>query len=227
MRTNAPIFGLSGIFAIIMVLVLFLGACSTITVTGQWKDQKYKAGPLNKYIVIGLFKKMSARETIENTLADALKKSGVDAVSSLTVLTPDREINRNDKDLDNFFHLLGIDGVLIVKMTGMQKSEKYVGATTYYSAIPGVPFSGPYMSYYYNYYHSVAIPGYFEDYFSILLECSLFINTTNKLIWKAEARSKPYNQGSRELIIMDKTARDLSTVIIKTFKEDGFIKTAK
>jgi len=214
----------SKISGFILITYLFaLIACSTMTITGQWKDQNYKGGPFKKYIVIGLFKKLTARQTIEDAISDALKRNGVDAISSLTILTPDRELKRNDKDLDNFLHMLGIDGILIVKLSGMQKSEKYVQGSTYYSAVPGVPFGDPYMSYYYNYYQPVSTPGYYEDFVSVMVECSLFANSNNKLIWKAEAHSIPYDQGSKELIAPKKTARDLANIIITNFLKDGFI----
>jgi len=221
MKKQAYASKIAGLILIIFLLALVV--CSTMTITGQWKDLNYKGGPFKKYIVIGLFKKLSARGAIENTITEALKKNGVDAIGSLTVLTPDREINRNDKDLDNFLHVLGIDGILIVKMTGIQRSEKYVPGQSYYTQIPGVPFYGPYMSYYYNYYQPVSTPGYMEDFISVLVECSLFENANNKLVWRAEAHSIPYDQGSKELIEPKKTAKDLADVIIKNFKNNGFI----
>jgi hypothetical protein len=126
--------------SIIIIFLLVLVACSTMSITGQWKDLNYKEGPFKKYLVIGLFKKLTARQAMEDAITEALKKNGIDATSSLTVLTPDREINRNDKDLDNFLHVLGIDGILMVKTTGVQRSEKFVRGGSYYTQIPGAPF---------------------------------------------------------------------------------------
>ena len=205
------------------MLLFVLVACSTMTITGQWQDMNYKGGPFKKYIVIGLFKKLTARQSMEDAITEALKKNGIDATSSLTVLTPDREINRNDKDLDNFLHVLGIDGILMVKMTGIQRSEKFVRGGSYYTQTPGVPFSGPYMTYYYNYYQPVRLPNYIEDFKSVILECSLFENGNNKLVWRAEARSVPYDKSSQEIIEQQKTAGDLAELIIKDLKKDGFI----
>jgi hypothetical protein len=209
-------------FTLIACLVAIY-SCKTMNLTGEWKDNAYKGGPLKKYIVIGLYKNLSTRQTIESSIQEALKKNGVDAINSLSVLTPDRVISKNDKDLDDFMHLLKIDGILIIRQTGTQKKEKYIQGSSYNSAIPGVPFNGPYMSYYYNYYQTVSTPGYYEDFVSEIIECTLFENSSNKLVWRAELESIPFEEGSKEFIIPVKTGKDMAKIIVDKLKKEGFI----
>ena len=225
MKKQAAVFGLTR--TISLLIILSLASCSSMTLTGEWKDKNYSKGPFKKYIVIGLFKKLSVREGMEDAISRALRKNGVEAISSLTVLTPDREIKNNDRDLDNFLHLLGVDGVLIVRLLGLDKSEKYVPGSVYYTPGPGYAYGGPYMAYYFNYFYPVRSPGYHKQYVRVNIECILFTNETNNMVWKAQTRSIPFDSGGSELETPKRTSADLARIIVAEFMKNGFLPVKK
>lgn len=221
MKKNSPAVMLFGIT--LCLIFLCLTSCATISLTGEWKDSTYNSGPFKKFIVIGIFKKLSVRQTMEDAARNELAKNGVQAISSLSVLNPNREIKKDDKEFDKFIHSLGVDGIIIIRLQGIDKSKKYVSGATYYGTGAGYPYGGAYTSYYYNYYYPVNTPGYYEDVVTVHLECVLFSNKTDKMVWKAEAESIPFDPSEKELTTPTQSAWELANIIVGEFRKNGYI----
>ena len=75
--------------------------------------------------------------------------------------------------------VMGIDGIVLAKMTGIENRTSYVPATRY--AVPDTYYNGFY-SRFVTVYHRVYEPGYFERYQVIDMQADLYDARSGRLM---------------------------------------------
>lgn len=97
-----------------------LTACTTASIQDTWRSPEAPATVYRKLLVVGVANDVNVRRTFENIFVETLRKQGVEAVPSYTLL-PD--INKADRTLLQEAALkAGTDAVIITR--GLSKAER-------------------------------------------------------------------------------------------------------
>lgn len=200
---------------IFIVSSILIFGCSTTQMTAVWKDTQFSGPQLKKFVVIALMQELSNRTAYENQMVKNLKENGTDAIPSLSLLNPDQDYKY--EEMENKFNQLGIDGILIIDLKGKETET---------TTIPGEKHV-VYETVYDNYYHAyitikkeVTTPPKIIKTTIQSLEANLFLNQTDKLIWRAELKSIEDN-------FVSLMANDLSKLVIENLQAYNLIKTNK
>jgi hypothetical protein len=192
-------------------LAIGLSACASTTLDNSWKDPHYSGGPLSKILVVGISSQASVRRAFEDTFAQSLTQSGVQAVPSYTLIPQDGRIAEDV--LQKAVGEAGANGVLIARMVGR---ETELTVTT---APMAPPIYGMRRSYYG--YYSGAWAGYYEpatvqqfDY--IVTETTLFRADAPEPIWSGTARTLEPKD-------VRKATEGFAKVMIDALKKEGLI----
>lgn len=174
----------------ISIFILFaISACDTIKNVTTWADSEYKGGPLNKIVVVGVFKNLSSRKEFEEKIARTISEdSGVEAVPSLRFLTPG--VKYEHKAMEQIFSEKGFDGILIVRTKSVNNVSTYVpGGSSLVRNVQRVNYPS-YHNYYLVTWKTVREPAYFDEAYVVSTESSLFLNSNDKMIWTMEKSTK-------------------------------------
>ncbi len=132
-----------------LVWALLLVGCSTpTTVTEAWRDPSYSAGPMRKILVLGRTPAETNRRKLEDSMASALQRRGVNAMASYHAFqaqAPDREAVQRYLDAEHY------DGALVIEFQGIRTRtivEPYPQFGNYY----GSRFQGGFYSNDYDVY---------------------------------------------------------------------------
>ena len=131
----------SKLFMCLLVVAMFLiSSCVTTDVAGIWKDETSVIVPMNKIMIVGVFKDEQVRITVENELVKEINKNGGKAF-------PSYKIFHLDKITDKAFIAeklkeVKADSILISRITDRFKIGNY---------IPGEIYDSP-PDYYHNLY---------------------------------------------------------------------------
>jgi len=110
---------LSRMLMTLLVTGLFT-ACTTASVEETWRSPEAPATVYRKLLVVGVANDVNVRRTFENIFVETLRKQGVDAVQSYTLL-PD--IKKADRTLlQEAARQAGTDAVVITR--GVSRSER-------------------------------------------------------------------------------------------------------
>lgn len=160
-----------------LLLLVFLAACGPSTkIEKTWTDPSFTPGNVNfhKILVIGQMPDESSRRIAEDKLVAAIKN--VTAVPSYTYLLPsDSAISTVDAKLkaDSF------DGVVIMRLSAVDKSTSYV---------PGTSYGGYYGRYGY-YGGGYGTSGYYQEDKTYFVETNFYSLPESKLLWSATTSS--------------------------------------
>lgn len=157
MKTNA---------LFLLVMVWILSACGPSTkITKSWTDPSWTPGgklPFKKVLVVAPLKDESSRRIAEDKLVSMIKQ--VTAVQSYSYLKPE---DKDQKELEAKLLKDGFDGVILIRLTDVDKSVSYS---------PGTSYGG-----WYGYRYST--PGYYSEDKTFFVETNFYSLTENKLIW--------------------------------------------
>jgi len=163
------------------LLVGLLSSCAPSTqLVKTWSDPSLNADtkPFNKVLVIAQLKDDSSRRIAEDKIVAASSRGNF--VASYNYLKP----SQNDQNLVVADLLRdGIDGIILMRLTDIEKSTDYVQGSTYYGGWGyGHGYYGGYGGWGYGggYYST---PGYYEENKTYYVETSLFDVKSNKLLW--------------------------------------------
>ena len=151
-----------------LTLAAFVASCASTEMSKTWTDPTAKGASLSKIAVVALTKDPGKRRMFED--ATASKLAGAQAVPSYQIL--------GDTDLKNLeavkakLHAAGMNGVLVMRMTGMSEQVTPVGP---YGTLDGYwgYAAGP-----------VFEPGYLQTETVVHMVSNLYsLDQENKLIW--------------------------------------------
>ena len=109
-------------------LVLLLCSCSSIVkIDDTWKAKEGVSAPYQKLLIFGVTERPSLRESFEDIFADTLKRHGVAAVASHTVIKDLRDAKL--AHVEDVAHQMGADGVIITRVLSHSEHTSYILST--------------------------------------------------------------------------------------------------
>ena len=207
---------------VLLFLALSLSNCgSSTSITSAYKEPTANNLNFKKVFVVAMSDRVSARQSVESSIAQLLTSRGVSAIKSLDILPPGFRTEDNHKDKDLLLQKIrekGCDGIITIALIDQQHESRYVPGTNYYPmAYPYYGAFGAYYSYGYSNFYS---PGYYTDDKIYFLEANLYDANTEKLIWSAQ--SKTYNPDSLESFLMG-----YSKALSEQMDKDGIMASEK
>lgn len=201
--------------------MFFLQNCGTSTrVVGSWANPESSSEKFGSIMVVGLTDNIVARRNVEDQLASALGKQGVNAITSLSIFPPNFMKNQPTKDeILEKIRSNGNDGVLTVALIDEKNETRYVPGTSY----APMGYGGWYGSFggYYGYYGSTFYdPGYYTTDKSYVVETNLYSASDETLAWSAQ--SETYDPSNPEA-----GARSLAGAIADRMRRDGILSSTK
>jgi hypothetical protein len=111
--------------ALVAAGALLLTACASTStkIMGSWKDDHY-AGKITKVLVISLAEEPPIRQKAESIVVAKLRRRGVDAVASNTLMPMDEKIDR--ETVKAAIAGKGFDSVLVTRLLGVNLNTGYV-----------------------------------------------------------------------------------------------------
>lgn len=170
-------------FSILALLLVLSSACTSSTrLTPLWVDDDYNRGQIKQVIVVAIVQDSLIRRGTEYHVKKQLKEMGVNAISSLEVLSAKEKIT--EERFKKIFDDYDIDGIITIRKIGVD-TQTTTGYS--YNNTPGVVHVGFY--------------GYYSTYFAsssqytirdkiVKIECNLFDTLDEKMIWSGMFETK-------------------------------------
>ena len=182
------------------VLAVTVAACASTTLDSTWRDPTYEGRPFAKVLVIGSTDSPASRRVFEDVVVGELRRQGVEAVASYTLISGASDITR-DRVVEAVTRS-GADSVL---------STRLVGTETRTAQVP-VPSPGAGGLDLYRYYSPVEAPTTVQqDYRVTKVESDLFDARTGKMVWWGRMRADRATDIGR-------IGRDLGQNVIQALK---------
>ena len=188
--------------------MMFISCGGGTEVINTWKNDKVQIGKIHKILLIGVAKDPWIRKMFEGELKNEFADYGVDAVSSLEIVSPDEKITKENFDL--YFGKENFDAVLVTRVVA-ENIEK----TRVYNYTPSYGYYGFY-GYYYSAYNYAYNPGYTVEEKSVNLETNVYDIKSMQLAWSALSESFNVKKASD---VID----PLVHMIVDEMQSDGLI----
>ncbi|MGB5991995.1 MAG: hypothetical protein WBG61_06675 [Desulfobacterales bacterium] len=188
---------------------VFIIACAGTKLTHTWVDETYHGKPVSNILVIAVTHKEDNRQSFEDKFVAQLKVSGVEAVSSSSVIPIPADLELKKEEILKVVKKLKNDAVIITHLVGVEEKESYT---------PPERDKGGYYGHYgwaYGYTHE---PGFYRTHTIVRLATHLYDVKTEKLIWSGESES--LDPGSTNQII-----DDVIEVLIKDLQKNNLLPT--
>lgn len=186
----------------VIAVSLVLGACSTVSVTNQWRDPSWAGPPASNVVVVGISRSDTMRRVFEDTFAQQLQAAGVQAAASYTQIPPG---NGGAVRLRDLVKGSGAQAVLV---TRVQRVQQKVSVTP----------SGPYYGGFYGWYGGAwASTPDINQYEVVTLETSVWDARSEKLVWTVTTENVATND-------IPKTSTELAQTLIPKMKADGILR---
>ncbi|MBU5613994.1 DUF4136 domain-containing protein [Geomonas azotofigens] len=202
--------------AVIVCLTALLCSCASVSVVDTWRNPSLRGNRLHKVLVVSFARKETSRAVSEDTLAGELRKHGVDAVASYSILSqatiPDWHA------LDRAVRSTGAEGIITVQTIKVERQT---------TVQPG-GVASPYPGYWYppafpdwdfpGYYRSMALygPSYVTTYDIATIQVNLFDVGSDKLLWAGTLQTlEPEN--------VTKVGKDLADKVVKSLQKERLI----
>src|SRR5210317_1818584 len=161
-----------------VILLFLLTSCASSKITGEWKDPELGQKKFTSVLVIGVAKQPDRRKFYEDEFAKQLKRQGVMAIASHTIIPRDK---MQDKDaIARSIEGLQVDGVIITRLQGIKEQRQVSHGSSY-----RVPY-GYYNrmdDYYSNSFSTAPSVSYAETHEYLQLESNLYDAETEKLAY--------------------------------------------
>ncbi|MBK8552843.1 MAG: hypothetical protein IPL53_17985 [Ignavibacteria bacterium] len=213
------------LLSISLIFLSYFYSCSSVTeVTGTWKKPATAAQKYNKICVLGASKDIVKRSMVEKAVVNQMSLYGINAVAGVNIL-PDNFIdsdNDSKVDSENKAALIaklkeaGVDGVFLISLQDVKKSESYVPGTSYYA-----PYAGFYGGFYNNYwgsYNMVSSPGYYVQNTNYFLSSNFYNIASESLLWSAQ--SNTFDPQS-----LNDFTKSYASSVVEQFASSGVVKT--
>ena len=157
-----------------LLISLFFGCGPSVTLTKTWTDPSLNGDtkPFNKVLVIAQLKDDSTRRIAEDKIVASSPRGNF--IQSYNYLKPsEKEENLVISELTRD----GIDGIILMRLTDIEKTTSYVQGTSYYG---GWGYRG---GYYGGYGYGYGSPGYYQEDKTYYVETNIYDVKSNKLLW--------------------------------------------
>jgi len=211
------------LFLAALAISLFTACGPSTQIVKTWSDPSLNGAtvkPFNKVLVIAQMKDDSSRRIAEDKIVASSPKGNF--VASYSYLKPTQQDQKLVvADLLN----QGIEGIVLMRLTDIEKTTDYVQGTTYYG---GWGYGGGYYGGYGGWGYGggyYGTPGYYEENKTYYVETNIFDVKSNKLLWSGTTSTMnptKINEALDEIIFAVKTELTNKGLIIKeeTKKED-------
>ena len=202
------------IFKNIFLMILTAGffACSSTQTTATWSNPQSEPQSFKKVAVLGILGNLSTRQSFEYEIAEQLQKENVPAVAAMTMLPPKRK-NVSVDQMIRRLHQEGVDAVMVVSLSDVNRKKQYVPGTTY---VAPRTYYNRFGDYYVRTYRRVHTPGYVRRSTTYFLESTLYDLHNQELIWTSEAKSTDPNS-------LKSASRSYAKSIVKSLDKDEII----
>ncbi|WP_130619478.1 hypothetical protein [Dyella amyloliquefaciens] len=186
----------------VIAVSLVLCACSTVSVTNQWRDPSWAGPPASNVVVVGISRSDTMRRVFEDTFAQQLQAAGVQAAASYT------QIPSGNGGAVRLRDLVKGTGAQAVLVTRVERVQQKVSVTP----------SGPYYGGFYGWYGGAwASTPDINQYEVVTLETSVWDARNEKLIWTVTTENVATND-------IPKTSTQLAQTLIPKMKADGILR---
>lgn len=168
---------------VVLLFLLILSACAGSTeLLGTWTDKSYDGGHVNSTLIVGLTKDITARKLYEDIFSKRFSQAGVNAVSSMSIIPPEKELNKDT--IKSAAVAESMKTVLVTHLAGSGKKEVYQPGPT------GPPGSARrFGNYIPSVYSSTYSMGSYKKQEFVKLISNLYETSTEKLIWTSASES--------------------------------------
>ncbi len=180
---------------------LFLCGCSSINVVETWNKPAVAGHQYRKLMIVGIGHDEGIRAEAENILVEELRRGGVTAVASHTLV---KEIDSAERDdIVTAVRSVGADGVLTIRPiargnTNVTQGGKSGGIYGTATNVGGSPLAGT------------------RTYDRATLQATLYDSATTGLVWSATIATYDAGRAAR-------VSRDLAHFFLKKLRQDGFL----
>ena len=165
---------------VLLIFLIILSACAGSTeLIGTWTDRSYDGGYVNSILIVGLTKDTTARKLYEDIFSKRFSQAGVNAVSSMSIIPPEKEMNKDT--IKSAAVAESMKTVLVTHLAGSGKKEVYQPGPTGSSRR-----FGNYIPYVYSSAYSM---GSYKKQEFVKLISNLYETSTEKLIWTSASES--------------------------------------
>lgn len=189
---------------IVVALALTLGitACSSVSITNQWKDPSWSGPPATHVLVIGVSRSDTTRRLFEDTFVRDLTAAGVTASASYASVPSG---DGGSAKLGDVVRRTGSDAILV---TRVQRIEDRINVTP----------TGPGYGGFYGWYGGTwASTPEVTQTTLVTLETSIWDAHSEKLVWTVTTRGVANAD-------IPRATRKLSSTLIPRLKTDGIIR---
>lgn len=188
--------------ALTSVTFLLLVACSSVSVTNQWKDPAWKGPPASNVLVVGVAKGDTTRRLFEDTFTQQLRSAGLQASASYASIPPG---SGGSAKLGDLVKSTGAEAILV---TRLQRVEQRVNVTP----------SGPGWGGFYGWYGGAwASTPDVTTYDVVTLETSVWDARSEKLVWTVTTQGLGTND-------IPKATAQLAETLIPKLRADGVLR---
>lgn len=172
----------------VLAIALFAACAPSTQLTKTWSDPSLNAETLKSYkkvLVIAQLKTDSSRRIAEDKIVASSSKGNF--IQSYNYLKSD-QLNQQDQKLI-VANLVkdGIDGIILMRLTDIEKSTSYVPGTPYYGGWGfGNGFYGGFGGWGYGrmgFGGGFGSPGYYQEDKTYYIETNFYDVQTNRLLW--------------------------------------------
>jgi hypothetical protein len=204
------------LFLTTLVSSLILLSCSgaKTEIIGEWQDDSYQKGNIEKVLVLGIVPKDKPllRRNFENGMAAAFKDAGVNSTPSMDHMPYEEAVDSTD--FEKYFKDLDLDAIVVSRLVGMEQEKEYKQSYMY-----TIPYNS-YYGFYGYYYAGIAYAnsaGYLSQNVVVMLETNIYETKNKKLIWS----------GVSETVDPDKASdviKSFGTELVSKLKGEGYFK---
>jgi len=180
---------------------VLLTACSTVSVSNQWKDPSWPGPPAGNVLVMGITKSDTYRHVFEDTFVQQLQGAGIQAEQSYSQIPAGAASEKLSDVVKN-------TGAQVILTTRVQRVEQKVNVTP----------SGPAWGGFYGWYGGAwASTPDVTQYDAVTLETTVWDMKSQKVIWSVTTEGVGTSN-------IPQATQDLAKTIIPKLKADGIIR---
>ncbi|SHG72817.1 hypothetical protein SAMN05443549_10654 [Flavobacterium fluvii] len=204
------------LFLAALAISLFTACGPSTQIVKSWSDPSLNGTtikPFNKVLVIAQMKDDSSRRIAEDKIVASSPRGNF--VASYSYLKPTQQDQKLVvADLLN----QGIEGIILMRLTDIEKTTDYVQGTTYYG---GWGYGGGYYGGYGGWGYGggyYGTPGYYEENKTYYVETNIFDVKSNKLLWSGTTSTMnptKINETLDEILFAVKTELTNKGLIVK------------
>jgi hypothetical protein len=190
-------------------------SCASVSLDETWRNPGFKAGRLQRVLVVSITKKDSSRRVYEDMLASELSRRGVETVAGYTLIPDTGKADWNE--LQKAVKKAATQAVLTVQTIKVERQTTVQPG--YIDPYPGRWYPEAFPSWdLYGYYGSMSNygPTYITTYDVATMQVNLFDAATGKLIWAATLQSS-----EPEKVVA--VGKDLARLVAERLAKEGLI----